>query len=74
MVCHCAGIGGRMKDGYQIKCSISSELKGESLIIENRIDGLYEHYYKEIINFKEEAIREALIKLGWTPPKDTSHE
>ena len=34
---------------------------------------LYEVFKKhseEICDFKEETIKKALIKLGWTPPKD----
>lgn len=26
--------------------------------------------FKEIVDFKEEVVRNALIQLGWTPPKD----
>ena len=29
----------------------------------------FNQMYEEIIDFKEETIKQALIKLGWTPPK-----
>ena len=29
----------------------------------------FNRMYEELIDFKEETIKKALIKLGWTPPK-----
>jgi transposase len=31
---------------------------------------LYASVIKRVIHLQEEGIREALIKLGWTPPKE----
>jgi hypothetical protein len=47
-------------------------------IIEQYIDSdIYEKYgaaflAREIINLRERGVREALIELGWTPPKEES--
>lgn len=30
----------------------------------------FQRDYTAYMNLKEQAVREALIKLGWTPPKD----
>lgn len=29
------------------------------------------NHYQQIVDFKDKTIREALIKLGWTPPPTT---
>ena len=35
-----------------------------------KIDGIWIQISHEVLQLKEKAIRDALIKLGWTPPKE----
>ena len=46
------------------------EFKGEYGIGHDIIN----HHNKQIINLRDQGIREALIKLGWTPPKEENVE
>lgn len=32
--------------------------------------GKYIDFYKKIINTQDSQVRQSLIELGWTPPKD----
>lgn len=34
------------------------------------IDNIYENLYTAVYNIAEKEFKEALIKLGWTPPKE----
>lgn len=47
--------------------------KNEILTLDVKTDGIIEHHFQEIVRFKDKAVREALIALGWTPPKDENH-
>lgn len=46
---------------------ISQHLEGGQYILPRR------NYAEEIIKLKEEGVREALIKLGWTPPSNQTN-
>lgn len=40
-------------------------------VTESLFDGHWERLANELCVLKDQHIREALIKLGWTPPKGT---
>lgn len=50
--------------------------KFNKYLIESRLEGVgieqfgFGKISRKIINLQDEGVREALIKLGWTPPKD----
>jgi len=46
------------------------DLENEILTFETVTSGLIKNHIKETIHFKDSEVRKALIKLGWTPPKD----
>lgn len=50
-----------------IKISVESETQGTDLHITTIVN---ERTIHQIYNLQEQAIRQALIKLGWTPPKE----
>ena len=55
-----------------LKYTIDTQLvNNEKFYIElsSEFNGIRETIMREIIDLKELSIREALIKLGWTPPK-----
>lgn len=34
------------------------------------LGGMHEKIVREVIRLKDESVRQALIKLGWTPPRE----
>ena len=36
--------------------------------------GIADSYCKSVIDTKDQAIREALISLGWTPPEEKNND
>lgn len=55
---------------YKTTTTITPSLKDGILSFENITDGLFKQYSKDIIDFKNGAVRKALIDLGWTPPEE----
>lgn len=51
-----------------IKPYVDIEKQTIELDITEKMNEKIVNHYKEIIDLKEKIIREALIKLGWTPP------
>ena len=50
-----------------------SELTFDTFIaMESEISQTIQNHFKEIVNFKEKTMKQALIKLGWTPPQDNT--
>jgi hypothetical protein len=50
----------------------TSEIRNKSIIVETIFIGernTMETIYKAVMDTQEQATREALIKLGWTPPE-----
>lgn len=57
--------------GYKVDCSVSRD--GEIAITTSSVlDGAVTQLQRDVLKTKEAVIREALIKLGWTPPSDAS--
>ena len=52
---------------YKVETVINSE---ERRIIQSLLDDQRKIVSRWIYDTKEKGIKEALIKLGWTPPKD----
>ena len=62
-----------------MRCEINANVYDNGLIelTEHHytgFDGLVASYARNIIDTKDKTIREALIKLGWTPPKGKSND
>ena len=51
------------KEKHKLTFNITEEMKLE-------IGKVTKRHYQEVWNLKEETIKKALIKLGWTPPKE----
>lgn len=53
----------------------ADEFRGELGITVSRegLDGLFHAISREVINLKEQAVKDMLIRLGWTPPNE-NHE
>ena len=54
---------------YNIKTGIDFQTGAVFLETEQEFQGVREVLFREVVRTKDEAIREALIKLGWTPPE-----
>ena len=52
---------------YDLK--ITSSFNAEDQILQFETSSHAQVISREVIRFKEETTREALIALGWTPPK-----
>lgn len=51
----------------KLKADIYAEEKEYGFDLITEINNVF---YKQIVNLQDEAIREKLIELGWTPPED----
>lgn len=49
---------------------LSVDAEKNLIEIETKISGLYEGFFKKVLNLEDIALREALIQFGWTPPKE----
>ena len=52
-------------EGSQIEVSVESHLDGTNLYLTTKVAG---EVSRRILSLEENAIKEALISLGWTPP------
>ena len=59
-----------MKNEFKTEIKPYFDIDEGILTFETRTSGIIEQHFKETVNFKDKTVREALIKLGWTPPKD----
>lgn len=61
-------------DSFNKLChGIDVTFNQDEIRIENKVtgaNGIMKRHYTEIITLKEQKIRDALIALGWTPPKE----
>ena len=55
-------------DNTKIDINTMLDMKNEILELRTYLNGLTNQVSKEIIDYKEECITQALIELGWTPP------
>lgn len=57
---------------YRVKTSVSGQVIAQEVdmpcLLDPENDGRRELLYRRIANLEDQGIREALIKLGWTPP------
>lgn len=54
----------------RVTMQTSIELSPTLLEFHRHTAGLIERYNEKVIKLEDKAIRQALIKLGWTPPKE----
>jgi hypothetical protein len=63
-----------MENEFMSSTFIKPKIDFEKGIIEidneEKFGNMVTRHYKDIINTKEKMIRDALIVLGWTPPKE----
>lgn len=60
---------------YEIKSRLYSNGNLEmATVLHDDIHKTSEIVAKSVANLKEQAVREALIKLGWTPPIESTKE
>ena len=61
----------------QLKISLESRLDSElqeltiTTYSENHLGQKVRMFHAELYELKDQALRNALIELGWTPPKDS---
>lgn len=57
----------------EMKVEIRTEIVDDKIIMQDfysDFDGIIRHVSRGIMDASEKEIRKALVKLGWTPPKD----
>lgn len=54
-------------EDVKIEVDVSSELVGASLHIKTTVA---DQVFHKVAFLEEQAVKEALIELGWTPPKE----
>ena len=58
---------------------LKASIQGASILIDEMIhepctdvlQGAAQRHYRQVLDTKDALVREALIKLGWTPPPET---
>lgn len=65
-----------MTNELRIKTTYSPELIAQEVRVNDRDWHTNSERFitKEVIRLKDEAVREALIRMGWTPPRDDVRE
>lgn len=66
-----------MKLQYQIRTHIqpSGNIVLDTVLgPENPIDGMYTKVSSQLVQMQDEAVRAALVRLGWTPPAQTTSQ
>lgn len=68
------GIGGWMPNALgdntlKVTTRFNKEMIEQSVIAGAGID-IHQQFVKRILNLQDQGVRDALIKLGWTPPPD----
>ena len=65
-----------MEDPEQYKVNVSYKpsfnFDEQTLRITTEFKGFINQISREEINFKEECVKQCLISLGWTPPKQST--
>lgn len=60
---------------HNMSWKITSELNTDGCLkmtlSQKGLDGIQEVIMREVLNLKEEQVRDGLIKFGWTPPGET---
>jgi len=56
--------------GYEVHTIIDQETEQIQQIVYSHFEDVRMRVVHEVYNLKDTAVREALIKLGWTPPDD----
>ena len=56
------------------KYEVETLIKDDTILqaVYSDFEGVRERLFSEILDLREAATREALIKLGWTPPPEGS--
>ena len=54
---------------YKIETKFSKEMIKQSTILSDG-DNVISSVASNIVRLEEQGVKDALIKLGWTPPKD----
>lgn len=52
---------------------VDAKFTNDEIMLEHGFAGERLNIAREIINLKDEAVKEALIKLGWIPPEDAKN-
>jgi hypothetical protein len=60
---------GVMKMEYSVETQFDKNLIKQSTVLSDG-DGVVSSVVSNIVRLEEQGVREALMKLGWTPPKD----
>jgi hypothetical protein len=58
-----------MNASYEVSTSYSPSGQIEQTV-DLVFDGVRETIMRQVMNTKEQQVKDALIALGWTPPKD----
>lgn len=57
---------------YSVKLTPTVDLEKQLLHMDfqSKFNGIASQISRETVNFKDKCVRQALIALGWTPPKE----
>ena len=64
-----------MMENNALKISVDTSVTLDGRIIQENYtenNGIRENFIRSIFDTKEKQFKEALIKLGWTPPEETA--
>lgn len=54
---------------YAVKTSFSKDQIEQDLLLHDDLNKTVKKISTEVMNLRDSGVREALIKLGWTPPE-----
>lgn len=54
---------------FQVITRFNKEMIEQSVVAGAGVD-IHQQFVKRVLNLQDQGIRDALIKLGWTPPPD----
>lgn len=55
---------------YRVNTTVTGQVVSQDVEAPSLIDGKYELLARRLVDLQDQGIREALIKLGWTPPNE----
>ena len=59
-----------MGSAIKVKTEFSNDLIVQNAMVVYPVDNTVREMTRQIINLQEDGVRTALVKMGWTPPKE----
>lgn len=58
--------------GDKIEITVQTDIWQDGVIMQTFLDG-HKMLFRQVINVSEQHFKEAMIKLGWTPPPEVNN-